>query len=142
MFRVRDAERNERTYASREELTRAITSGEVGRGAEVFHTRRELWLPVEAHPAHPNYRASLEVQEPGSAEPKDEATLPQGSGEREAIQSRAGKLRAMLALMMGIAGISSALHRPEFRTASPGLAPASHVPDPGSGEASAPNHGG
>ena len=116
MFRVRNPKGVERSYESSAELAQAISLGEVGRGFEVFHTRTSAWLPVETHPAYQTFLAATGagvIDTAGPAQP--EPTQPRV--EREAIQSRAGKLRTMLALAGAVAvvGVGSQFY-PALRT--------------------------
>ena len=101
MFRVRNPKGVERSYESSAELAQAISLGEVGHGFEVFHSRTGTWLPVETHPAYQTFLAAsgagvIEPPTPAVPDPAPPRT------ERDAIQSRAGKLRTMLALAGGI----------------------------------------
>ncbi len=53
-IRVRTATGTEHSFASREELGRAVETGRVNAKCEVFHARRNRWISVTQHPVWPS----------------------------------------------------------------------------------------
>ncbi len=134
MYRIRLVNGEEVVYRSAKELTTAVASGVVSPTAEVFHNSGSRWLPIHLHP---DYKAATSGQQPvigfpatlakaargktpvapvaalvapeppRPVEPQVPAAaaapLPLAAG----FDSRARKLRTMLALAMSLAGIIS-----------------------------------